>query len=228
MQTDPEYDWNSILKGYNLLLYFAGSMIMYEPTEECVTDFWKNGILKNLPVTSSNPRFVEAASQLRYSCENPNMCLPLLRDDFERLFSDKGKLLAPPLKSYFKERLQTEASRKETTRDFYNTYGWKFRSRYNIGDDHLGIELIFLTLLTDKLAGFDDELCVREMRNEIRRFISSQILSWLPEWNKLVQKNSETHCYKGIANMIFAVCEDIYNLLGASDTKPEFTASLKN
>jgi TorA maturation chaperone TorD len=66
------------------------------------------------------------------------------------------------------------------------------------------------------------------MRNEIRRFISGQILSWLPEWNKLVQKNSENLCYKGIANMIFAVCEDIYNLMGASDTKPEFTASLKN
>ena len=46
---------NNILKGYNMLLYFAGSMIMYEPSEECIVDFWTNGVLKKLPVSSSNP-----------------------------------------------------------------------------------------------------------------------------------------------------------------------------
>ena len=43
-----------------MLLYFAGSMIMYEPSEECVVDFWTNGILKSLPVSSSNPNFIQA------------------------------------------------------------------------------------------------------------------------------------------------------------------------
>ena len=27
---------HNILKGYNMLFYFAGSMIMYEPSEECI------------------------------------------------------------------------------------------------------------------------------------------------------------------------------------------------
>ena len=40
----------SLLKGYNMLLYFAGSMIMNEPVEECIVDFWQRGILKTLPV----------------------------------------------------------------------------------------------------------------------------------------------------------------------------------
>ena len=50
-----------------MLLYFAGSMIMHEPSEECIVDFWEKGILKNLPVSSSNPNFIKAASQLRDS-----------------------------------------------------------------------------------------------------------------------------------------------------------------
>ena len=45
-----------------MLFYFAGSMIMHEPSEECIVDFWEKGILKNLPVSSSNPNFVKAAS----------------------------------------------------------------------------------------------------------------------------------------------------------------------
>ncbi len=222
MANNPGYDRNSILKGYNLLLYFAGSMIMYEPTEECVTDFWSKGILKNLPVSSNNPRFVEAASQLRFSCENPSICQPMLHDDYDRLFSDKGIMLAPPVKSFYMDESKTELTGQETISDFYNRYGWRFRSKYNMPDDHLGIELIFLTLLTDKLAGFEDESCAGEMMKSIRRFIFDHIILWLPEWNRLVQKNAETLCYKGIANMIFAVCEDVYNILDVSETETGF------
>ncbi|MBP1667108.1 MAG: hypothetical protein H6Q23_1968, partial [Bacteroidetes bacterium] len=64
----------NLLKAYNMLLYFAGSMIMKEPTEECVIDFWTNGNLKKLPVKSSNPRFIKAASILRESCEDKVLC----------------------------------------------------------------------------------------------------------------------------------------------------------
>ena len=69
---------HNILKGYNLLLYFAGSMIMYEPNEECIVDFWKQGILTKLPVSSSNPNFAKAASQLRESCIDKSFCLKKL------------------------------------------------------------------------------------------------------------------------------------------------------
>jgi uncharacterized protein YqgQ len=69
---------HNILKGYNLLLYFAGSMIMYEPIEECVVDFWKQGILAKLPVSSSNPNFARAASLLRESCSDKSLCLERL------------------------------------------------------------------------------------------------------------------------------------------------------
>lgn len=218
MTDQNNYDRNSILKGYNLLLYFAGSMIMYEPTEECFSDFWSNGILRNLPVSSRNPRFMKAASQLRSSCGNSDLCQPVLRDDFNRLFSDKGPLLAPPFKSYYKDKLTDRQTANESVTDFYNTYGWRFRSGYNIVDDHLGVEVIFLTLLSDKLAAFDDGPCIREMKNEIRRFIADHLLSWLPEWNRLVQKNAQSLSYKGIANLIYAACEDIYGFMSPPDT----------
>ncbi|MCX6259712.1 MAG: hypothetical protein NTY95_02595 [Bacteroidia bacterium] len=74
MEAKAQKDQNALLKGYNMLLYFAGSMIMYEPVEECVVDFWSKGILKALPVKSNNTRFNTASSQLRESCKDKTLC----------------------------------------------------------------------------------------------------------------------------------------------------------
>ncbi len=76
---------HNILKGYNLLLYFAGSMIMYEPNEECIVDFWQQGILMKLPISSSNPNFAKAASQLRDSCSDKSLCLKRMRGGFQQV-----------------------------------------------------------------------------------------------------------------------------------------------
>jgi hypothetical protein len=55
MEDKERTDQNMILKGYNTLLYFTGSMIMYEPSEECVTDFFSGRLLNTLPIKSRNP-----------------------------------------------------------------------------------------------------------------------------------------------------------------------------
>ena len=67
----------NVLKGYNMLLYFAGTMIMFDPSQECIHDFWTQGILKSLPVTSTNPRFIKAASLLHQSVDGGGECGPL-------------------------------------------------------------------------------------------------------------------------------------------------------
>jgi len=228
METAEEKDHNAILKGYNMLLYFAGSMIMYEPVEECVTDFWSNGMLTTLPVSSTNPRFVKAASQLRSSCENLDLCLVRLRDDYNRLFNETGAFSAKPVKSSYNGVYFLNDTKEEKVSDFYNAYGWRNRSRYNIPDDHLGIELLFLTLLNDKYIAIDDSSCKKEMSREIRRFIENHILSWISEWNEKMQEYSMTLSYKGIATLIYAICEDIYALLGNQHTKADLTYEFKN
>jgi TorA maturation chaperone TorD len=230
MEAKKNKDQNNILKAYNLLLYFAGSMVMYEPVEECVVDFWSNGNLNNLPVSSRNPRFIEAASKLRCSCSDKDLCKEILLEDYKKLFSSPRLPLASPVKSYYTtdQGINGSGHKSEKVSDFYDSYGWRFRSRYSIPDDNLGIELLFLTKLNDQYIILDDEACRREMRNEIRRFIEQHLLSWLPEWNNRVQENAGTPCYKGIATLIYASCEDIYNLLDNSNPLTNFTVAVKN
>lgn len=213
MAIDTNSQKHNILKGYNMLLYFAGSMIMYEPSEECVVDFWKNGILKNLPVSSSNPKFIKAASQLRDSCIDKTICVKILREDYVRLFARKELTPAPAYESLYRINGQLNSSHSAASvTEFYNSYGWESKFKGKIKDDHLGIELLFLTILIEKYMVLDDDACRGEMRKEIRRFIDHHILSWIPEWNKKVQDHSNTLCFKGIGTLILACSEDIFSL----------------
>ena len=220
---------NNMLKGYNMLFYFAGSMIMHEPSEECIVDFWERGILKNLPVSSSNPNFVKAASQLRDSFSDRSIFGKLLHEDYLRLFARQLPALAPAYESqYNKKIIAGSGYDSSSVTEFYNSYGWQSKFKGKIDDDHLGIELLFLTLLIDKYLVLDDEACRGEMRNEIRRFINHHILSWVPEWNKKVQTYANTLSFKGIGNLILACSEDIFVFFEQKSTSAISTDFLKN
>jgi TorA maturation chaperone TorD len=220
---------NNILKGYNMLFYFAGSMIMHEPSDECIVDFWEKGILRNLPVSSSNPNFVLAASQLRNSFTDKAAFAKLLHEDYLRLFARDVATLAPAYESRYPKVIADNSLHKSSSvSEFYNSYGWQSRFKGKIADDHLGIELLFLTLLIDKYLVLDDLACRDEMRNEIRRFINHHILSWVPQWNQKVQINANTLSFKGIGNLILSCAEDIFMLFDKKSQASVSAGSLKN
>jgi TorA maturation chaperone TorD len=229
MDLNIKSEHNSILKGYNMLLYFAGSMVMYEPSEECVTDFWKNGVVKNLPVSSLNPNFIKAASQLRESCLDSKVCGKMMHEDYLRLFSKDSITSASPFESQYLKNADSGKQKKEIgVTEFYQSYGWKSKFKGKISDDHIGVELLFLTLLVDKYIALDDYACMGEMRTEIRRYLNQHLLWWLPEWNKKVQTHSATMCFKGIGTLILACCEDIYSMLAPEVSLKTSTDFLKN
>jgi TorA maturation chaperone TorD len=206
---------NNLLKAYNMMLYFAGTMVMWDPENECIHDFWKEGILKSLPVSSSNPRYMKAASQLRESISDPNSSFENMKIDFNGLFTGPVSPLAPPTESGYREKYNFIFGVKKTlVTDFYQAYGWQSTFRDTISDDHIGIELLFLTLMVEKYLEMDDDVCNIEMRNEIRRFIDEHLLTWVPDWNNSIQEHSITLSYKGIGTLILACIEDLYGIMG--------------
>jgi putative dimethyl sulfoxide reductase chaperone len=229
MSEDYNREQHNILKGYNMLLYFAGTMIMYEPSEECIVDFWKRGILKTLPVSSANPVFIRAAAQLRESCTDESSSISEMTKDYKRLFSSEDLSTAPVYESQYLNRVPANGEeRLIEVSEFYNSYGWESKSRPRMKDDHLGIELLFLTTMVEKYILLDDEACRREMRSEIRRFIEQHILTWISEWYRRVQENSITLSYKGISSLIYACIQDIHSLLSGRNDIIYNPATLKN
>ena len=217
----------NILKGYNMLLYFTGSMVMYEPNEECIVDFWQQGIIRRLPVSSSNPNFTVASSMLRDSCADKTACLRSLKEDYGRLFDGSGLPLAPAYESLYINLLQSDR-RSSPVGEFYDSYGWISKYKGQIRDDHLGVELLFLTRLVENYLAMDDQVCLVEIRSEIRRFIEEHIFSWLSGWVRKMQEYAHTAIYRGIAILIYACIEDIYSLCDNSPVTVIRADVLKN
>jgi TorA maturation chaperone TorD len=218
MIKDVKDKQSDILKGYNMLLYFAGTMIMFDPSQECIHDFWSQGILKSLPVSSHNPRFLKAASQLSQSVDDSNSGVRMMKEDYLTLFTGAGNPLAPPYESVYNSRDHLLFDKQTSeVREFYGAYGWESKFKGKIPDDHLGVELLFLTLMIEKYLDLDDEVCNSEMRVEISRFINLHLLSWVPLWNENIQKHSNTLSYKGIGTLIVACVEDINNIMGQNN-----------
>src|SRR5512133_3127858 len=133
---------NNVLKAYNMLLLFAGSMVLYEPTKECVVDFWKNGLLKQLPVNSRNPRFINAASQLKESVESVHLCIDDLQNDYRRLFPVNHNSFVPVRESVYRKKEMPDSWQMEEVSAFYDAYGWVSKLRSKEDDDHLAIEIL--------------------------------------------------------------------------------------
>jgi len=204
----------NLLKGYIMMLYFSGTMIMFDPSQECIYDFWTKGILKQLPVRSSNPDFVKAAGLLKESVSKTTDKYELLRKDYLRLFPGTGKPLAPPFESVYRgnEHLIFDNITSEV-RNFYRKHGWESKFRNKIPDDHLGIELLFLIYLVEKFINENINEYKNIIPDEIRLFIKEHLISWVPQWNEDVQRHALTMGYKGIALLTLSSIEDIDNII---------------
>lgn len=203
----------NVLKGYMMMLYFSGTMIMFDPSRECIYDFWTKGILKALPVKSSNPEFIKAASILRESTCNTLNKQSLMQEDFRRLFGNAEKQLAPPFESWYRNMKGAEERRKLTDEliAIYDKYKWESSFRGRVPEDHLGVELLFLTYIAEKYAasgGYEKT----ERGYEMIKFIDNHLLSWLPAWKEDVGRYAITHGYKGIASLLTASVEDIKSM----------------
>ena len=206
-------DEKNILKAYNMLLYFAGTMVMYDPAIECIHDFWKQGILKKLPVSSNNMMFIRAASQLRESVEDASSNLENMTKDFQQLFVSEDSPTVPVESSFCKKSTLASYRKGSDVTDFYRAYGFKSKFSPKTPADHIGNELLFLTKLIEDYLELDDNACIIEMRGEIRRLLNQHIFSWIPDWNKTVQEKASTVSYKGISSLIQACTEDIYSMM---------------
>lgn len=208
------YEEQNLLKGYLMMLYFSGTMVMFDPSRECVYDFWTKGILKQLPVSSNNPNFIKAAALLRESSEKSDRKFELLSEDYTRLFTGTGIPLAPPYESVYRDgdRLIFGKTTADVT-GFYRKHNWESRFRDKIPDDHLGTELLFLAYLIEEYLAALTMQKKAVMANAALSFIREHLLSWLHSWSSDTKKHAKTIGYKGIAMLVLASVEDICKII---------------
>lgn len=209
-----DVDNDNILKGYSMLLYFAGSLILNEPQEDCINDLASSNMFWKMPLKSNNPDYIIATSFLHHINDTMEIDYHEIKNDYLTLFGEKDKPLAPPYKSvYLSDEHLTNHKQAATLKHIYKTYGWHSPACGKIHEDHLGIELLFLNLLIEKYFDMDDGICKKEIKTDIKKFIKNHLASWVSDWNRDIQKNASSNLYRGIGYLVTACISDIKSIV---------------
>lgn len=198
-----------LLQAYTSLFLFLGSSVSMEPGESGLPHLCDAGLLRNLPVGSTNARFEMASRLLKSPCPVKHQCHLAVGDNYRQLLAGNEPAGAFPAASYWvKTGRPAEEHHGELT-GVYHRYGYSKADDCGLAPDHLGIQLLFLNLLLEKYLTEDDYEIRAMIGRDLVRFISEEMLNWLPRWAEAVSEKSRTKCYTGISGLIIGGLEDV-------------------
>jgi TorA maturation chaperone TorD len=121
------------------------------------------------------------------------------------LFVGTDKVLAPVWESiYFSEQRLVFQEQTLQVRQWYSRFGLQAERINREPDDHIGLELSFVSHLARRaLQAVDqnDEHGYEDLLQAQRDFLNEHLLRWAPVWAKLVKQNAETDFYCGLAHL---------------------------
>ncbi|USB32917.1 molecular chaperone TorD family protein [Paenibacillus sp. YPG26] len=184
---------------YQLLVDF----LRREPRLSLIAQYRREGKLKGPVISGEGARLLKGyldsinESRLRQVCYEE-------ADEYMRLFAGSQAVL-PLTEGVFRARREgSEALRNISgLGEVYCECGVVFNKLHNERDDHIAIELEFMSVLADRMlvAG-----CVRNKCTELADmqmwFLESHLLQWAPAFAEALRREARTPLYKGLAVLL--------------------------
>jgi putative dimethyl sulfoxide reductase chaperone len=123
-------------------------------------------------------------------------------DEFERLFVGPDTIVAPLWESYYrsKDRLLFGETTLQV-REQYHRFGQQFSKENNEPDDHLTVELEFMTFLIEHSFTSSGSLDFDWIEGQ-HYFLTHHLSQWIPMLCKQIIENTESDLYKGAALLL--------------------------
>ncbi|MGB9669495.1 MAG: TorD/DmsD family molecular chaperone, partial [Anaerolineales bacterium] len=180
-----------ILMSEILLLDFLSKVFYKEPNEELISMILENNLFEEVPFAEEQESTCKALEiLLEWTKDNINKSLKeILKDikyDYTRLFIGIGKVLAPPWESvYFNIDHLVFQEQTLEVRSWYRRFNIEPEKIYKEPDDHIGLELSFVSFLTQKALDALNNSDHHEYEYYIhvkKQFLSEHVLNWAPHW----------------------------------------------
>lgn len=126
-----------------------------------------------------------------------------LRSEYQRLFVGPDALPAPPWESVY--RSEEHVILDEHTlavREFYRAWGLEPQKLNQEPDDHVGLELEFMALLTERTSAALAESntdAAKELIEAQVRFLEEHVLCWIEPFCTRLAQGTDNGLYKGLA-----------------------------
>jgi TorA maturation chaperone TorD len=202
-----------LLQAYTSLFLFLGGAVSMAPAESGLPHLCDRGLLRNLPVESTNSRFAAASRLLRSPCPFKQQCHMAVGDNYSSLLHGSGEAVAYPAASHWNGTGDSIANHHNELCKIYRRYGYSRAEDSGLAADHLGIQLLFANLMIEKYLTEDDYEIRAMIGRDLLDFINREMLTWLPLWAEAVTGSSKTKCYTGISGLIVGGLEDVRDIL---------------
>ncbi|MEH7245888.1 molecular chaperone TorD family protein [Neobacillus niacini] len=176
-------------------------LIFDMPPNMELLSFLKNPKFVSLCEISEACRLIQIGTQSIQADDDEN--LKLLQEEYKRLFVGPNALPAPLWESVYlgREHLLFEEVTLEV-RDCYRQYGLSFIREGNEPEDHLVIELEFLSILIQKTIESDDVETKKKLLEDQHSFLTDHLLKWCPTFCDLLSKSTSFELYQGAAQLL--------------------------
>lgn len=211
-----------------LLLGVLGRLIKAAPDKEWLQSLVNDDLFAEAPMANKNQDMTEGFELLQAWSQRNNGELSSeqvteLTVDHTRLFVGIGQPLAPPWESvYFNEDRMIFQEQTLQVRQWYRRFGLEPEKLQQEPDDHIGLELSFLSYLAGmgvKATADGNQAELERSLQAQRQFLSEHPLKWIQAWSTLVEKHARTDFYRGLAKVTRGVLTALGEDLGARNTE---------
>lgn len=215
------HEWRGHLHALLGLAYFR------EPSREFIEVLAANDPFSLLGSLSKDEQMSSGLRLLSGSLETFKLGVsdrdlePLQGDHFQ-LFVGSGMPMAPPWESFHRteERLMISNYTLEV-RSFYERFGLVSERKDQEPEDHIGLELEFMSWLCDRCARHlragDVEEAARALQAQ-RDFLDDHLLPWVARFCEAVARSAWTDFYRGVANLTEGFVAFDRRILAESET----------
>lgn len=191
-----------IFDGFSIACAFLGGILLDPPGEEFLRDLKDKDLIREWPVRPNNPDSELGISLLQKALEgNLDLLAKRLAEDFTRLFFGPDKAPVPPYESVYvgKEKILFDTSTLEV-RDLYRRMGFRIRALNQVPDDHIGLEMAFLSRLCS-LSGTARRYDQNRLES-LAAFLNTHTLRWVDRFTDLAAKYARSDFYRGTAFLL--------------------------
>ena len=222
-------DWLSFLTGEILAAGLLSKALYSFPSREWLEALAADEVFSDAPLGEAQPDVQAGLKLLQAWTESvrgglSDAALDDIRVDYTRLMIGPERVLAPPWESvYFSDERLIFSERTSQVRGWYEHFGVAVEKRQQEPDDHIGLELAFITHLARAALMALERSDAAVFENLIaaqREFLAQHLLTWVGDWCGLVSMHTHTDYYRGIGLLVSGVLTEIATVFTLPPPQP--------
>ncbi len=205
--------WEEVCVLRTKLYYFLGNCLLESIPDEGA-EFTHRAFWEQFPLEAANDKMKSGLERL-INCTEYLKKLPAsqasqeVQLEFTSLFIGPGEPKAPPWESVYRtpEKLLFGWPTLQV-REAYRQDGFEIKRKYQMPEDHMGLELMFLATVSNALAKTminENQSSTPLMIERQMDFISNHPLTWIEDFFNDANSNDSIGFYSGLIELIWGI-----------------------